>query len=286
MQSACFICGGSDYRKVGIVDEFPLLECANCQLQFLSPPPSKAQLDAIYANYYEAWGIHEEAGADMVTEMKTATFNGYLDLVTRHVKSGNFLDVGCATGEMLAAAAKLGFEPYGVEISPEGVATCQTKFGMDRIHGGYLQREIFPSNFFACIMMSDVIEHLPDPEAMKALLLDLLQPGGILVISTPDTGTLSRRVMQRHWPQYKEEHLLYFNRENLSRWLSDSFNILTVDHARKCLSLGYIGQILRREKKRPLLKWFGYIIDKFPNIINKKLIRIHFGELLCIAKKI
>lgn len=67
---------------------------------------------------------------------------------------GNYLDVGCGRGEMVATAQALGFSPvHGVEVVPELIDGTRVIFG--QVH-----QLPFADFHFSVVTMFDVIEHL------------------------------------------------------------------------------------------------------------------------------
>jgi hypothetical protein len=69
----------------------------------------------------------------------------------------------------------------------------------------------------------------------------LLRPGGVLMLVTPDTRSLSRRLMGAGWSHYKAEHLTYWNGELLDRVAAGAgLRALGRRSAVKSMSLGYL----------------------------------------------
>lgn len=93
------------------------------------------------------------------------------------------LDFGCGWGEFLAMCARFGFEGYGVDFSPD-----RRRQGQVSIFPGIedMKSELGGRACFHAATMFEVLEHLADPlDALKSLN-DLLMPGGILILETPD----------------------------------------------------------------------------------------------------
>ncbi len=60
---------------------------------------------------------------------------------------------------------------------------------------------------------------MTDPDAFLAVLERFLAPGGMLVIVTPDIGSLAARLMGGRWWHYRVAHVNFFNRRSLGRLL-------------------------------------------------------------------
>ena len=147
-----------------------------------------------------------------------------LDLLSKHlpIKKGiSILDVGCGRGwlgaKLLSFGKVTGIEPvatvvrYARKLYPE---ITFLRFGASE----YLRN--YPEAKFDLLVCSEVIEHVDDKEAFVNVLLELMRPGGSLVISTP------RGELREHWesihgtpPQPREE---WISTENLLKLLQES----------------------------------------------------------------
>jgi hypothetical protein len=62
-----------------------------------------------------------------------------------------------------------------------------------------------------------VIEHLRDPRAAAANIASALRRGGVLYLTTPNYGSLSRLLLAGKWRVISvPEHLFYFSRRSLA----------------------------------------------------------------------
>jgi SAM-dependent methyltransferase len=69
---------------------------------------------------------------------------------------------------------------------------------------------------FDLILAFDLIEHLREPVGALSLAVQRhLEPGGQLIASFPNVDGLSRKLLGRHWMQYKPEHLIYLSRRGV-----------------------------------------------------------------------
>lgn len=259
------------------------MECPQCGLQFLDPIPDKKALDKIYADYYKAWDI-KQSGKE-VSMMKTRTFQRYLGQITNFVSSGTLLDIGCATGELLAVAREMGFDVYGVEVSPEGIRRCKERFGEDRIIGKNLKPGDFPPEFFDVITLSDILEHMPDPSPFLDNIYNILKPNGILMIVTPDTSSWTRKVLGTRWLHYKEEHVYYYNSNNIFRLLSPRFHIFSLGSAYKSLTLDYCASIIKNYATSGAVKKITSVLKHLPASIGQYPLKINIGEMLVLSRK-
>lgn len=64
---------------------------------------------------------------------------------------------------------------------------------------------------------------------------------GRIVLTTPDSGSWTRRLLRRWWPHYKLEHLFYFNGDNLRRAMEQTgLRVTFRGPARKFVDVAYI----------------------------------------------
>lgn len=104
------------------------------------------------------------------------------------------LDVGCASGFLRAFLPESDFYLVGVERDPVLLAQAQQHY--DEVHAADLNAALkvnLPTP--NAIVLADVLEHLPDPEAV---LINLLQryakPGTPILISLPNVAHLYVRL--------------------------------------------------------------------------------------------
>jgi SAM-dependent methyltransferase len=243
--------------------------------------PTDEELTNIYSReYYKAWGVEESEAHAATRDMKMATFNRNLDIIQRSVAGGAVLDLGCATGFFLEAARERGFVPYGVEFSPFAAEVAREKFGAQNIFEGTVENSPFPPHSFDVITMSDFIEHVRDPVAVLRKARELLKPGGVILITTPDYHTFSRILMGEKWTHYKEEHLYYFDPISL-RYAAQKagLSIMRYARAQKALNLLYAYSQFNTYQHwlfTPLAKILCAIT---PSAIMKKNFYVSMGEL-------
>lgn len=112
-----------------------------------------------------------------------------LRLIRSIVPNGRALDLGCAYGTMSVWLKKLGWDVLALDkdelfVNREFLEMFEVDFlGIDiRYAPNWVIR-------FNLIVFTEVLEHLPfNPTELFANLYANLNPGGILVLSTPDLG--------------------------------------------------------------------------------------------------
>lgn len=104
--------------------------------------------------------------------------------------SGHILDIGCATGNLILALLKKGYQAEGIEVSNTFVEKAKKK-----LHSNGKENLIFQSDIvdfdsektFDCIIMDNVLEHIvPDTtEDVLKKCYHMLNRNGWIVINVP-----------------------------------------------------------------------------------------------------
>lgn len=125
---------------------------------------------------------------------------------------GRLLEVGAGMGFFLEAAAELGWEVYGNDISPEACNISLAK-GVTNIRSGNFETlgRSYKQGFFQAVAMIHVIEHLKEPVETARECRRLLSDGGWLYLHTPDAAYFHDIT----WPHHVEEHRSFFTRKTM-----------------------------------------------------------------------
>lgn len=102
------------------------------------------------------------------------------------------LDVGCGTGDVLAGLPLESVTIFGVDLSPDMVATAAGQYPARKFLATDAARLPFASNSMNMVTCIGALEYMPDPSAVLRELNRVLQPGGNLVISFPNKRSLCR----------------------------------------------------------------------------------------------
>ena len=216
----CIVCGGVPSEDT-VAGGLALRRCGGCGLAWRRGFPDDAALAALYGDdYFERWGIDSPESRAAVRAMKEASHRPFVEALRAHRTDGRLLDLGCALGFLLGVAREAGFEAYGLDLNEAAVADARREFG-DRVHAGRLDDAAFPGVRFDAITLIDVLEHVPDPEALLETLAARLAPDGVIAAVLPDAGSVTARLFGRRWPHYNPEHLFYWSAGNLRTFLEE-----------------------------------------------------------------
>ncbi|MEA2397114.1 MAG: hypothetical protein QOK25_670, partial [Thermoleophilaceae bacterium] len=168
-----------------------LFQCRECGTINQPALPPGSELTDLYRQMRDDAYMAEEPG-------RRRTARRLLDAIARYAPAGRLLDVGCGHGLLLDEARRRGYEAEGVELSSSAAAYARDVLGLSvrELPLAELERE---GEGYAAIVMADVLEHLEDPVEGIRRCRDLLRPGGVLVVVTPDPSSPTARLAGSRW---------------------------------------------------------------------------------------
>ncbi len=177
------------------------LKCGTCGLLRLSPLPEVEE----NAHFEGDQAVDHQWESDT---NRRQYFRQHFRTLKRVTDGpGKLLDVGCSTGMLLSIARKNKWEVEGLELSSALAEAARRRVPDATIHEGELigHASLDRGNYTA-ISAIDVIEHVLDPESFLLEIHQLLMPGGIVILQTPNASSLRARLHGKNWnmliPEY------------------------------------------------------------------------------------
>lgn len=135
---------------------------------------------------------------------------------------GRILDVGCASGGLIALLRERAAYAAGIELSASA-AEAAAEIADVVVQASIEDRELpFEPASFDLVVLADVLEHLADPDAALARAAGWARPGGAIVVSVPNVAHWQARltVARGRWPAeetgtFDASHLRFFTDERL-----------------------------------------------------------------------
>jgi SAM-dependent methyltransferase len=207
--------------------------CRDCDFVYLENAPTYDQLQAEFnwsdTKHHERERRRRREPRLIVLEKRLRIwrkqFLGRRDkaaeMLSRHVVSGRFLDVGCGNGRYFRRCPA-GLSGFGVEIDPQAVERARpfaAATGGDVVHSDSLagMRE-FERDFFDGVLMRAYLEHEIEPRAVLEGARHVLRPAGRIIVQVPNFGSWNRRVRGRRWCGFRfPDHVNYFTPRTLTR---------------------------------------------------------------------
>jgi SAM-dependent methyltransferase len=281
MSGRCLLCNATDARPLFVKGGKTFLRCRGCGLEWLDPMPTPEEINRYYEWAYREgiYAPYAEAG-----EIRRLIAEHRLGVIRPLARAGRWLDVGCATGHFVEAAAATGMAAEGLDVSPGAVARARAR-GLTA-HLSKVE-DFVPPAAYDTITAFDVIEHLLDPRAFIDRLRSWLAPGGTLVLTLPDVGSIyPRLLMRRHWFYYlPSDHLFYFDPRTIARLLGErGFMVRRVMRAYKPLTIEYIVPQLHIFNP-----WLGRVAGALARLVPGRLSRrpwqCYIGEMMAVGER-
>ncbi len=252
----CNNCGSGDntvlFPKVpgaGSKGAYDIVRCKQCGLVF-------TDIGSFNPDDYYNESYYKTVYPDYLKDKKVHLINArsLLKKIGKYFNTGSLCEIGSAYGFFLNAARDEGWDVCGYEVSDYSRDYSCRELDLavekDFLSAGGGSR-------FDFICMNDTIEHLTDPFAVLGKCRDVLNPGGGLMITTGDIGSLHSKLFGKRWRLLTPPlHLYFYSRETLSYLLEKhGFEILYMGYGGKYFNIFSIMEYIFRIKsaKFPVL---------------------------------
>ncbi len=247
--TACAVCDRTSAKPLWTVNGFDVVACG-CGLARTVLPPGFDPASIYSEEYFQ--GGHTDGYADYQgsADALHAEFRSVVAALARFVPGGSLVELGCAYGYFLDVACER-FDVCGVEISDPARDACQAR-GLDVVRTLTPDLTERRGPFDAAVML-DVLEHMPDPAGTLGELAASMRPGGKLLITTGDWGSVMARMLGKRWRlMTPPQHLWFFNRETLTQLLEQQgFRVIDFTHPWKRVPFNLVTYQLTRYLKHP-----------------------------------
>jgi SAM-dependent methyltransferase len=216
----CDLCGGGAFSRYWECGAFSFVRCRRCGLIQQNP---QSMPESVAARYDEAYLRYEEENQYAYRDLELLALGDIgLEAAAAPLFAGagherrrpRVLDVGCATGALLAALRDRGWEAQGVEISEAQARYGEARSGLP-IYAGTLESAAFPAASFDLVHASHLIEHLNSPASFLDEVARVLAPGGLLALTTPNADGFQARLLGPRWRSAIYDHLYLFSLRSL-----------------------------------------------------------------------
>ena len=279
----CTVCGAnqsdylfekqSDDRGAGPIS---IYRCRQCKAIYLGKYDTEYD-DGLYEYYRNYQGKPKEAIYDPLT---VKSYLKVLDLFAQHIPGRTILDVGCGKGDFVDAAILAGWDINGIELAQPAVEIAQG-YGLPVERLDFFSDLIEPSSK-DIVTLFEVIEHLADPVRFLRRAEEVVKPGGLVYLTTPNYDSLDRRLLGITWPVIHREHLTYFTPETLLSMLraNTGLNVLhsetrnlsvqTMQHIKRL----FIPQQKHRTASSPPVTQFKSAVDVRGSIDSSRFLQL------------
>jgi len=286
----CIVCAAL-MRHIFNRGQFGYYRCPSCQTVTTLPYPTLSQIQKHYREGFENGNYN--VASKKCEDIYRYGVSNFVDVIEAHLLKHNqsfnrlkVLDIGCFTGEFLYQVQQKGAEVFGIELQGDAVKIANQRLSGRVVQGNILTDTPFPDAHFDIVTLSGVIEHVTDPICLLRKSTELLDPGGFLVIESPDASSLWARIMKKIWPPFTPvEHIHLFSHRSLCLILNRlGFTVPTIKRHWKKLTFTYVYEMSKTfgPEIHKIAAPFYYIIPKF---LKNMILPFYVGEMIVIAQK-
>ncbi len=215
--------------RFGIATPYWSARCKNCGLEQTIPLPTSEELKILYETYYNFGGEEGETASRYVHFRKLfqnswlwdfwLTIDGDISFHARRGK-GRLLDVGCNEGRGLICYLSSGYAVEGLELNSKAAEAARKKGFV--VYSDLIE-QFEPAEKYVVVVLSNVLEHSLNPVKMLAHVARILNPGGQVWISCPNSQSWLRLVFGRFWINWHVPfHISHFSPQTLAGVLHQS----------------------------------------------------------------
>lgn len=234
MNDPCLFCGAVTHmafpdivdNRFGSPGHYAVHACAACGGRQTFPRPDQSALKSLYERYYNYGGKTDGAYASLREKFLFSPFYRLMLAldgdVSFHLQrgKGRLLDIGCNEGRGLRLYKANGFAAEGLELNAHAAAAA-------RAHGFAVHEKLIedfaPAQPYDVAVLSNVLEHAPDPRAMLAHVARILAPDGEVWISLPNVESAMAKLCGRDWINWHVPfHIVHFSSTRLEKLLAEA----------------------------------------------------------------
>ncbi len=247
----------------------------------MTRPPALPLTDPAFWDQF--WGSVRLPALPDSSRRYERCFIEFFDEHLPRAEGARAFEAGCAPGLWLAhLARRFGYAPSGCDTSPRGVALTRENFKLLGLAGEIAECDLLsyqPERPFDLVLSFGFIEHFSDPAPILAKHLELLKPGGLLVLEVPNLTGLNAwlqtpEFLAAHNPEVMRRDFLaaFAQRSGLETIFLDYFGGFEPDNLgppRTALARRAALKILRQVRKLPgtgklnSALWSGFILGLF-----------------------
>jgi 2-polyprenyl-3-methyl-5-hydroxy-6-metoxy-1,4-benzoquinol methylase len=135
-----------------------------------------------------------------------------------HPSARSLLDVGAGSGLLVAEAKDFGFHATGVEPSRWLVQLARRLYHVDLLQGVF-PHPMVANRRFDLIFLVDIIEHVSTPLELLRQCAASLTAQGMIVLVTPNVGSVVAKLLGQRWWHFRLAHVGYFSDSSLLKAL-------------------------------------------------------------------
>jgi len=242
----CVACGGGkigywrqknyQYTQSASHKEFHIYRCESCGTGFLNRPPHVQWLQSIYQ--YSGQALTQAITLEDVLAREAEFPNCKVDAERMSHQADRFnisgygqaLDIGSGFGFYTQALRRLGYRTISINPGKYENEVFRNLNGDEPL--AVMFENYQPSGQFGVVMMSQVLEHLLEPDKAINKVAGLLAPGGVLACAVPNYDSFLVKLLgtKDNACLWVPEHVNYFTGNGLKTLMErNGFRVVKVE---------------------------------------------------------
>jgi SAM-dependent methyltransferase len=155
---------------------------------------------------------------------------------------GTLLDIGCGTGNFLAAARTAGYQVTGIELDRNAARFAKENLDLQRVFPLTIEEfsEKYPEERFDVVTFFEVLEHQASPVEFLQKIRSCVRAGGLIALSVPNR---ERWMTGPDVLDYPPNHFLRWSAGSLRQFLiAQGFEVLSMREQRA--DIAYTAQMI------------------------------------------
>ncbi len=293
----CPACSSAKYTSVFQKEKFRFVKCYNCRTVFVNPRPIERDIKAYYTKaksckeFANMVKRKEERRKELIYIPRAKFVISKIEKYLARIENISILEIGAGTGGFLEILKEKKPDWHFMAIEPEKISGRFLKERGFEVISDIVEkvdRAQLPA--INVILNFELIEHIFDSHKFIKKVYDILQPGGILALSTPNYNGFDFLAIGKNYKNIDApNHLNYFNAESIRVLLKKAgFNILDIV-TRGGLDIDLVKNFYGKSKKtgNRFLDFLLYetndsLLRKFQKFLQDNRLS---GHMLVVAKK-
>jgi 2-polyprenyl-6-hydroxyphenyl methylase/3-demethylubiquinone-9 3-methyltransferase len=220
-RAACPACGNTDSFFVFEKYQLAFEKCPECECVFTNPRPSEESLRNYYttSRNYAFWAqnifpLTENVRIEKIFKLRLQQLLNTCSPLKSTKHSLSYLEIGPGFGTFASLAKESSFFSKVSVVEPTtSLADEIEKRGLE-VYRCFFE-EFSTSDKFDVVCAFEVVEHILHPEKFVNTISDILNPGGIVVISCPNAKSLELEILKERSCAVDIEHVNLFTKKSL-----------------------------------------------------------------------
>ncbi len=233
------------------------VKCNDCSLVQPKYILSNANIVALYLNMTDRDYLKD---AHIRCKSSFSQINNILKPIETSQRSEMCVfEIGCGGGHLLREIRSTwNAKVSGLEPSKHLADVARDALKLDVTNCGF--EELNSHKKYDLIIALDVIEHVASPNQLCSFIYNHLKKDGVAVIATPDTFSITHKVLGKRWWHVRPPHIYYFNNQSMTKILSkNNLRLKKSSYFYWSFPLSYILQLLQQFFLKKVLFKFSWL---------------------------